>query len=126
MATIAVLAAGVAALLGIARVSIDRQLAREVEDLFAAGTTADPQVLTEAGLAGLPEPVQRWLRGSGVVGRERPTTVRLRYDGDFRLGEDKGWLPYTSQTYYTTNPPALLWTVDCLGRRLVERSITAA
>jgi hypothetical protein len=106
------LGAGVAAGLAVARMTFDRQLAREVEDLFAAGAAADPPALTETALADLPEPVQRWLRAAGVVGRERPATVRLQYEGDFRLGEDKGWLPYTSQTYYTTNPPALLWTVE--------------
>jgi hypothetical protein len=112
VAAIAAPAAGVAATLAFTRLSFERQLAREVEDLFAAGSPADPPALTEAALAGLPEPAQRWLRNSGVVGQKRPTTVRLRYGGEFRLGEDKGWLPYTSQTYYTTNPPALLWTVE--------------
>jgi hypothetical protein len=56
--------------------------------------------------------VQRWLRASGAVDRAAPSTIRLRYDGQFRLGEQTSWMPCTSQTYYTTNPPALLWTVD--------------
>jgi hypothetical protein len=106
------LAAGVTGTLAVARVAFDRQLSREVEHLFAAARTADPSVLGEAELVGLPEPVQRWLRSSGVVGEARPVAVRLRHAGDFRLGEDRGWVPYESQAYYTTNPPALLWTVE--------------
>jgi Family of unknown function (DUF6544) len=43
--------------------------------------------------------------------KERPATVRLKYGGEFRLGPDKAWMPYESQTYYTTDPPAFLWTV---------------
>ena len=61
---------------------------------------ADPPSATEAARASLPEPVQRWLRSSGVVDRQRPRAVRRRYEGDFRLGEDKDWLPFTSQTVH--------------------------
>ncbi len=105
-----VLIAATAAVL-IARFTFQRQISREVTALFAARADGPGAAVTEAEIANLPEPVQRWLRASGVVGRERPTTVRLTYTGEFRLGEDKGWMPFDSETYYTTDPPALLWTV---------------
>jgi hypothetical protein len=103
---------GVAAALALGRVMLDHKLSAEVEALFAAGLPADPPAVDLAKLAGLPDPVQRWLRASGAVDRAAPSTVRLRYNGQFRLGEQHSWMPYSSQTYYTTNPPALLWTVD--------------
>ncbi len=111
LGTIAVLAAGAVTMLAVARGMFNHELSDEVFELVAAAGPADPPVLTETSLVGLPEPVQRWLHASGAVGRPRPRTVRVQYDGEFRLGEDQPWLPYTSQTYYTTNPPALLWMV---------------
>ncbi len=110
--TIAVLAAGVVTVLAVARTAFSHELSGEVSDLIAAARPVEPPILTDGALTGLPEPVQRWLRASGAVGRPRPRVVRVQYDGDFRLGEDQPWLPYTSQTYYTTNPPGLLWTVE--------------
>jgi hypothetical protein len=65
----------------------------------------------EADLVGLPEPVQRWLRWSNVVGTAYPATVRLRQAGEFRMGQDRGWMPFTAEEYYTTDPPGYVWTV---------------
>src|SRR5579871_1304052 len=65
------------------RLRFTRQIHTEITELLAARTPAAPRVLTEADIAGLPEPVQRWLRWSGAVGQARPGTVRLRYGGAF-------------------------------------------
>jgi len=108
VAGVALLAASAVA---VARVAFEREIAGEIDDLFTARAANPPSVVTEADLAGLPEPVQRWLRASGVIGKERPSIVRLKYEGDFRLSEDKSWMPYQSETYYTTDPPAFLWRV---------------
>jgi hypothetical protein len=64
--------------------------------------------VSEGDLAPLPEPVRRWLRYSHVVGKERPTTVRLRQEGAFQL-EGRGWLPFEAEQYFTMNPPGFLW-----------------
>jgi hypothetical protein len=56
---------------------LDRRLAAEVRALYAAGLEADPAIVDEAKLAGLPDPVQRWLRASGAVDRAAPSTIRL-------------------------------------------------
>jgi hypothetical protein len=48
------------------------------------------------------------LRYTKVVGTERPSTVRLRQDGHFRL-DGKGWVPFAAQQYFTINPPGFMW-----------------
>jgi hypothetical protein len=63
--------------------------------------------VSEGDLQAVPESVRRWLRYSQVVGRERPTTVRLRQEGEFQI-ERRGWLPYKAEQYFTTDPPAFL------------------
>jgi hypothetical protein len=106
---------GAAAVVGAAaiangRAAFERRIAREIDELFAAGGGAAPAVVSEAEVAGLPDPVRRWLRWAGVVGRQRPTTVRLRQGGRFRLAANRPWLPFTAAEYFTTDPPGFVWT----------------
>ena len=82
---------------------------REVVDLFAMIEDTAPEVVTEADLANLPSPVQRYLRYTGVVGMERIRAVRLRQQGFMRIKEGGPWLPLKAVQYYTTDPPAFLW-----------------
>jgi hypothetical protein len=97
-----------------------RMVDGNVRDMFAAGQVSEPSVLTDADIADLPEPVQRWLRYSGTVGRERPATVRLKQEGEIRLGPDANWMPFTAEQYYTTDPPAFIWHADVKMMPLVS------
>jgi len=96
------LAAG--AVLGVSSIAIAtfafrRQISQEITDLLAAAQGVQPTVLTEADIADLPDPVQRWLRQAQVIGRERPTTVRLKQDGEFRRTEAENWMPFAAEEY---------------------------
>jgi Family of unknown function (DUF6544) len=80
-----------------------------VADLFATNQGRQSRSITETDLANLPEPVQRWLRISLVLGKEVPVTVRLKQQGEFRLAEDRGWMPFEAEQYFATNPPGFVW-----------------
>jgi hypothetical protein len=43
------------------------------------------------------------------VGRPWINTVRVKYNGLFRLGADRPWLPIKAEQVYTTNPPGFHW-----------------
>ena len=62
----------VIAAVALGRARFERRISGEVEDLLARNKGIRPDVLTEADLAGLPDPVQHWLRCSQVVGKVRP------------------------------------------------------
>lgn len=66
-------------------------------------------IINAEALEGLPEPVQRYLTFSGVIGKPWIDTVRLKYSGRFRTGADKPWMPLNVEQFYTTNPPGFLW-----------------
>jgi hypothetical protein len=91
-----------------ARISFDRRIAREINSLLADARPADRRRIEERDLAPLPDPVQRWLRHSRVIGTAMPTTVLLRQDGQFQM-EGKGWVPFSAEQYFTINPPGFLW-----------------
>lgn len=67
------------------------------------------RVVTADRLQHLPEPAQRYLNYTGVVGQSWIETVRITYAGVFRLGADKPWMPIKAEQVYTTNPPAFRW-----------------
>ena len=66
-------------------------------------------IITEADLAGLPEPVRRNLHYTGVIGKPRIRTVSLKQKGFFRLKPGKNWLPVRGTQYFTTEPPGFIW-----------------
>lgn len=76
--------------------------------VLAEGLAAPAEPVTDGDLERLPEPVRRWLRYSGIIGRPIPATVRLRQAGELRIGGG-GWIPFTAEEYYSTAPPAFVW-----------------
>jgi hypothetical protein len=58
-------------------------------------------VVTEEMLAGLPEPVRRYLRYTGVVGTPIPATIRLRQKGRMRPGPGQPWMPLEAEEHYS-------------------------
>ena len=97
---------------GVRRRAFRQQIDREVADLLDARSVEASRIVRDADLAGLPSPVQTWLRASGVVGTAIPSVVRITQQGEFRLGAGKSWLPLKATEYYTTNPPGFLWNAS--------------
>lgn len=83
-----------------------------VARLLRGARASGPAPVAEAELARLPEPVARWLRASGVVGRPIPAVVHLEQEGRLRSGANAHWMSFTARQWTTTDPPGFLW----LGR----------
>ena len=69
----------------------------------------DQRLITSDMLEKLPNPVQRYMAYTGVVGNPWIDTVRLKQVGRFRQGPDRPWMPVTADEFYTTDPPSLIW-----------------
>jgi hypothetical protein len=69
----------------------------------------DPLPVTEADLAPLPQPVQRYLRFMRVLGRPRDWSLRAHLVGRFRLAADRPWTPYDAWQYSSAGEPARLF-----------------
>jgi hypothetical protein len=83
--------------------------AYEHEVNLALSRTSLPTPITEADLARLPEPVQRYLRISGVVAQPRPTSLRARMHGRIRSGPEARWMPFTAEQYNFFDEPSRLF-----------------
>jgi hypothetical protein len=62
-------------------------------------------VITEADLAPLPMPVQRYLRYAGVVGQPRVLAFQVRMTGRIRSAANAPWMPFTAEQTSVIHPP---------------------
>jgi len=72
----------------------------------------DAPVVTEADLAPLPEPVQRYLRATGVVGQPRVRNYHLRFRGRIRSAPDARWMPFVADQQSFADPPTRLFLMQ--------------
>jgi len=99
----------IASFITIGNAIFKRKVNSEVEKLFKVREDAKPKVVTEEDIKGLPEPVQRYLRYSQIIGKEIIGTVRLKQKGFMRMREGQKWMPLEAEEYYTTDPPGFIW-----------------
>ncbi len=76
-----------------------------------ARRTPQPLV-TEADLAPLPAPVQRYLRLAGAVGQERVQGMRVRLRGSLRTGPAEPWMPIAADQYSCFDRPTRLFHIQ--------------
>ncbi len=91
---------------------------RAASDAALAKVSTLPQVIvTEADLAPLPGPVQRFLRTAGVPGKAKPSALRIDFEGELR-GKDGPWMPFTSTQVNTFDPPTRSFWMDATMKGL--------
>lgn len=90
--------------------SLRAEFEHDVASLLPGGAPTAP--VTEADLAHLPPPVQRYLQGAGVVGAPRVHSYRVRLHGRIRDGRNGRWMPIAAEQYNVTDPPARLFYLN--------------
>ena len=94
------------------RAEYEESTARRVAELVAA------PLVTQAELAPLPTPVQRYLRYVGVVGHPHVRGFRVRFKGRIRSGPSAPWMAFTGEQHNFTDPPARLFSMQATMRGL--------
>jgi hypothetical protein len=88
---------------------LERRLRRRTAGLPSGPDGTAP--VTDADLAALPGPAQRYLRFTGAVGRPRDRSLRARWTGSFRLRPGAGWAPFVAQQYNTAPVPGRVYAM---------------
>ena len=70
---------------------------------------APAEPISDADLAHLPAPVQRYLRQAGVVGQPRVRNFHVRMHGRIRNGRDARWMPLAAEQYNVVDEPVRLF-----------------
>ena len=100
-----ILLPAIVAALSVAPWSFQARFDREVA-LGLAHRPADVPMVSDADIASLPAPVQRYLRFAGAVGKPRVWNYRLRYEGGLRSAPDKPFMVGITEQQSFVNPPA--------------------
>jgi len=88
------------------RVKVSDEVRQYVRDAQAAQS----QSISEAHLAPLPEPVQRYLRYAQVLGKPRIRCAKVRQRGQMRPGPTQPWMPVEAVQYTTlAGRPSRTW-----------------
>lgn len=74
----------------------------------AANTT--PEAVNDKSAQALPEIVTKWLNRSNVKATSRTAIIHLKQKGMMRTKPEEKWMPFDAEQYFTTEPPAFVWT----------------
>ncbi|KAA3435946.1 DUF6544 family protein [Rufibacter hautae] len=74
--------------------------------------------LTEADIQHLPEPVQKYLRFSGCVGKPKVKNFKVEFTGKIRKDEQSEWMPFTSEQYNFMETPTRLFFMKAVMKNL--------
>jgi len=95
----------------IGTIAFNKKVKNEIGDLFNKTKETKPEVVADADIEGLPEPVQKWLKNSQIIGKERIFAVRLKQKGLIRTKEGQPWMPAEAEQYFTIDDPGFVWKV---------------
>jgi len=90
--------------------SYQNQFKSEVEKRIHRDTRAD--ILTGKDIAHLPAPVQKYIRYSGAIGKEKVDNFRAVFQGRFKTSPDSEYLDVTTIQYNFFNPPARIFFME--------------
>ena len=93
----------------IGKINLSIKFNREVKELFAQSKNSSDQVFHKSQLEGLPEPVQRYFNHVLKEGQPYIRYARIKHDGQFKTGLDKGWMNIKGEQYATTEKPGFIW-----------------
>lgn len=104
-------------------VSRFRQEYRSVAQMAISGAASVPEhIITGADLVPLPPPVQRYLRAAGVVGRPKPRSMLIRFQGEIR-GFDGPWMPFTTVQVNRFDVPERHFWMDATMKGLPTKGL---
>lgn len=93
----------------IGKINLSIQFSREVKKLFAQSKSIADQTFHKNQLDDLPEPVQRYFNHILKDGQSYLSYARIKHDGQFKTGFDKGWINIKGEQYATTEKPGFIW-----------------
>ncbi|WP_051237853.1 DUF6544 family protein [Lacticigenium naphthae] len=88
-----------------------RNVKTEVELLFD-NLDDHRETVLEEDLMDLPSSVKRWLKYSGIIGKENIVSARLKQQAKMKLDVDGPWMPVDAEQYITASKPGFIWSAS--------------
>jgi len=104
-----VIVALIASACAIGNIAFTKKVKEEAKELFREGKEITPEIVTDEDIRGLPEPVQRYLKYTQIIGKEKIKIVRLKQGGYFRMKENQKWMPIKAEQYFNVDSVEFIW-----------------
>lgn len=89
---------------------LERIYKSEVTRALSQKDITPDTIITENDIKDLPQPVQKYLKYVGVVGKPKVKNFKYVGEGDFKTGPDKGWVKASAEQYsFIENPRRLYY-----------------
>ena len=96
----------------IASIFFNRSIRHEAAHLFQDRKQTKKELITEEDIEGLPEPLQRYLMFTQIIGEKKVSSVRLKQKGEIRTRVNQNFMAFDADQYYTVDPPGFIWHVN--------------
>ncbi|KGE16558.1 DUF6544 family protein [Paenibacillus wynnii] len=104
-----ILVAVIVGVVGVAVLMFNNSVRKQVNQLIHNISNIKTEIIRKEDLAGLPLPVQKWLIGTHIIGKEKIINVRLEQIGKMRTKEDGHWMPVQAVQYFRVDEPGFVW-----------------
>jgi hypothetical protein len=74
--------------------------------------------LTETDIQQLPEPVKKYIRYTGSIGKPKVNNFKIEFTGKIRKNEQSEWMPFTSEQYNFMETPTRLFFMKAVMKNL--------
>lgn len=92
--------------------SLRAQFERDLQRVWPTRPAAAALLVVEADLALLPDPVRRYLRRAGVVGRPPVTDFHATWTGRMRSAPDSAWMTFSAEQLDLVDTPQRFFLMD--------------
>lgn len=101
-------------------VNFIKKVEKETGSLLSRVRDITPGIMHEGDIAGLPEPVKRWLRNTGAIGKPFIISGRVVQRAHLKIKPgQKKWIRASALQYSTIPVPGFIWTVNAEMNPLV-------
>lgn len=82
---------------------------RDVHSAMQQKAYFNSEMMTESDISHLPEPVKRYLRYTGCIGKPKVNDFKILFTGKIRKDEKSAWMPFSSEQYNFMHIPTRLF-----------------
>ena len=108
----------IVAVLGYAGWSFHKTYENDVKVGLESTSKLSELLLTEADIAPLPEPVKKYIRYSGSIGKPKVNNFKIVFDGKIRKDQQSAWMPFVSEQYNFMVAATRLFFMDAVMKGL--------
>ena len=112
--TIANVVVLVVSIIGLFEIKFKNEYKNEVKIALEQSRNIPTAKLTEAEIANLPEPVRKYIRYTGCIGKPKVNNFRVDFSGKIRDHKKPVWMELSSEQYNFIKTPTRLFYLDAI------------